>query len=158
MSHLIGAAQPQFILSEGDLRLNRMDFRPAGALFADVWAIAPASFVSPWWPAVNGFLGDPGTDFGMLAAKMWGEYDQAAGASSSYGFSGVTRDAAGSPVGGVTVKCFRSADDFKTCEVTSDAQGNFSVSTPYYPDTHYLVAYKSGSPDIAGTTPRMTPA
>jgi len=35
----------------------------------------------------------------------------------------------------------------------SDPSGNFLVSTAYYPDTHYIVAHKTGSPDIDGVTP-----
>ena len=36
--------------------------------------------------------------------------------------------------------------------VVSDPLGNFLVTTPYYPDQHYLVFYLTGSPDIFATT------
>lgn len=151
MSGFIGAAQPSFVAGLQDLRLNRMDFQPE-RVFADIWAIAVGSFETPWWPKGGGFIGDAGADVGMLEASWWGEFDQQAGASSSYGFAGITRDAYGSPLGGCTVKLFRTDTDALVITVTSDVNGAFLLPTPYYPTQHYIVCSKIGSPDVAGAS------
>ena len=64
---------------------------------------------------------------------------------------GVTKDSAGAPLGSVTVQLFRTSDDTFQTEVVSTAAGNYVL----YPDVagpFYIVAYKAGSPDVAGTT------
>lgn len=151
MSGFIGAAQPIQIQSLEDLRLNRMDFQPE-RVFADVYAVAPTSFENPYWCRGGGFIGGQGADVGILEASWWGEYDQVAGAASRYGFVGVTRDVYGSPVGLCTVKLFRTSDDLLLDTTVSDPSGNFLLNTAYYPDAHYIVAHKTGSPDVDGVT------
>jgi hypothetical protein len=67
--------------------------------------------------------------------------------------SGVTRDSAGAALGGCVVDLFRTASDERVQTVTSDGSGNYAFlpvnngNGPYY-----IVAYKAGSPDQAGTT------
>lgn len=151
MSGFIGAAQPRISHGEQDLRLNRMDFLPE-RLFADVYAVATSTFETPWWPRGGGFIGDGASDVGLLEAVWWGEYDQAAGAASRYGFVGVTRDQYGSPIGACVVKLYRTSDDALLDTATSDPSGNFLLNTAFYPDFHYIVAHKSGSPDVDGVT------
>lgn len=68
-----------------------------------------------------------------------------------YGLSGVTRDAAGSPLGTCIVQEFRTADDSYVHQTTSDASGNYAIPASNLLQ-HFLVAYKPGSPDVAGTT------
>ena len=83
---------------------------------------------------------------------LWEQYELVSGSVSRFGYRGITRDANNSPVGGVTVKCFRTADDSKTADdVVSDIGGNFVISTPHY-EAHYLVMRKSGAPEISGVT------
>lgn len=151
MSGFVAATSGVQMIGLQDLRLNRMDFQPE-RIFADVWAIATASFETPWWPKGGGFIGDGGVDVGLLEAAWWGEYDQAAGAASRFGFVGVTRDANGTPVASCVVKLFRTADDLLLDTTTSDVSGNFLLNTAYYPDTHYIYSHKSGSPDVDGVT------
>lgn len=151
MSGFIGGALHTNHIGRHDERVNRMDFQQQ-ALFADVWCTAPASFESPWWPKGGGFIGDGGTDVGLLEASWWGEYDQAAGAASRFGFVGVTRDSFGSALGGCTVLLFRTADSLLIDSTTSDASGNFLLNTAYYPDAHFLVVRKTGSPNVSGAT------
>jgi len=125
------------------------------ALFREcVSAIAPPSFANEWWPGGGNLLGDQGTDVGCCyRAVQWGFYDPAAGAASRFGVTGVTRDQYGSILGGVTVKLFRTSDDLKLDQTVSDATtGVYLCNTPYYPDTNYLVFYKSGVPDVFGTS------
>jgi len=151
MSNFLNTPNAPYTVGWEDLRLNRMDFI-AERLFVDVYAIAVAPFRDAWWPRGGGFLGDSAVDFGLLEATWWGDIDQAAGASSRFGFTGVTRDALGSAVGTVTVKLFRTTDDALLDTQVSDPNGHFLLNTPYYPDYHYIVAHKSGSPDIDGVT------
>jgi hypothetical protein len=65
--------------------------------------------------------------------------------------TGVTRDSAGNPLGTCVVDCFRTADNYYLSTTTSDSSGNFSIvalgTGPFY-----LVAYKAGTTDVAGTT------
>jgi hypothetical protein len=67
--------------------------------------------------------------------------------------SGTTKDATGAVLGNCTVDWFNTADDLKLDTTTSDANGLFEFRTAGQPpNAYYLVAYKAGSPDVAGTT------
>jgi len=149
MSCFIAAALPQNILMDTDERINRQDFMPL-RMFADTWALAVASFETDWWPRGGNLLGDSAP---AIEAAWWGEFDQAAGAGSRFGFVGVTRDVNGSPVGSCSVKLYRTSNDILLDAIISDPNGNFLLNTAYYPDAHYIVAHKTGSPDIDGVTP-----
>lgn len=123
----------------------------------DLWYGVP-TFRTPWWPSSQGgaFLGDGGANISMFSDKLtrwddfWGNHP--GGCNGRLSFVGVTRDQFGSPTGGVTVKLFRTSTDQLVSTVLSDASGNYTITTPYYPDGHYLVCYKTASPDIFGTT------
>lgn len=66
---------------------------------------------------------------------------------------GTTKDANGVALGSCVVDWFRTSDDVKLDTVTSDANGLFEFRTAGQPpNAYYLVAYKAGSPDVAGTT------
>jgi hypothetical protein len=82
------------------------------------------------------------------------------GAMSAWIISGITKDSTSTPIAGVTVKAYRTAADVNNSlnadlqegpAVVSDAAGNYTVCLTNQ-DAHYLVGYKAGSPDIAGTT------
>lgn len=155
MSGFVAATSGVQRIGLEDLRLNRMDFRPSqglGLFDECIGAIAPGSFETAWWPKGGGFVGDGGIDVGLLEASWWGEYDPAAGAASRYGFVGITRDALGTPVAAVTVKLFSTSGDTLLDSTISGPDGAFLLNTPYYPDAHYMVAHKSGSPDIDGAS------
>ena len=68
--------------------------------------------------------------------------------------SGVTRDSTGAIIGGCAVELYETATDLPLMRVTSDAStGAFTFTVARFaPATHYLVAYKAGSPDVAGTS------
>lgn len=66
---------------------------------------------------------------------------------------GTCLDNSSAAVANAIVQCFRTSDDLFTGQVTANTDGTYTVPTPYpSPTQHYLVAYKAGSPDIAGTT------
>jgi hypothetical protein len=66
--------------------------------------------------------------------------------------SGVTRDSTGTILGSCSVDLMRSSDDLKFDGTTSDAAGNFTFKAAQYGTNYYIVAYKPGSPDVAGTS------
>jgi hypothetical protein len=65
--------------------------------------------------------------------------------------TGITRDSNGTPLGSVEVHVFRTSDDVEVAQVTSNALGVFSIQVQAG-IAHYIVAYKTGTPDRAGTT------
>lgn len=65
--------------------------------------------------------------------------------------TGVTRDSAGNPVGNCALDLYITHVDVIAQQGASDASGNFSFVNPGS-GPFYIVAYKAGSPDIAGTT------
>ena len=154
MSGFISATSGVQRIEADDRRLMAPRYGQIGALFADV-DIMPGTFATEWWPAraSAGLVGDLGVDVGILAGVRWGHYDIAAGASSRFGFVGVTRDQWGTAIATCTVYLFRTSDNVLVDTTTSDPSGNFLLNTAFYPDTHYIVAHKSGSPDVDGVTP-----
>lgn len=114
-----------------------------------------ASYRTPWWPCSGLLLGDMGSDVSMLHDRppRYGDVWYASGCNGRLAIVGVTRNAYGSAVGGCTVKIFRTNTDELLSTVISDPNtGEYTITTPYYPDGHYLVVYKSGTPDMFGTT------
>jgi hypothetical protein len=137
--------------SDGNARVNR-DY-----LLLNRNAYAKSSkgaedFTNGWWPNNNAFLGDPATDYGVTV-QILEEYDGLFGGEASrVGFVGTTRDQYGTPLGSCVVQLFRTSDDLFIMEITSNSDGSFLLQSWYSPDTHYIVAYKPGSPDVFGTT------
>jgi len=59
----------------------------------------------------------------------------------------------GTPVAGAIVQAFVTATDAFAGEVQGNTDGTYTLGVEQSKATpHYLVAYKVGSPDIAGTT------
>ena len=65
---------------------------------------------------------------------------------------GQCKDGSDVGVSGATVQGFLTATDTYVGETTADSLGNYELGTRYPGAQHYLVAYRTGSPDIAGTT------
>lgn len=65
--------------------------------------------------------------------------------------TGVTRDSSGNPLGNCELDLFLTDVDMLVQQQTSDASGNFSFTNPGS-GPFYIVAYKPGAPDVAGTT------
>lgn len=66
--------------------------------------------------------------------------------------SGYTRDSAGAILGSCVVDLFRTVDDLRMDTGTSDAGGYYEFRTAIPAEAYYVVAYKAGGPDVAGTT------
>lgn len=72
---------------------------------------------------------------------------------SRYLISGVTRDSGGSVLGNCVVEVFESATYLLRGATISDATGNYAIEIVGDRSlTFFAVAYKAGSPDLAGTT------
>ena len=65
---------------------------------------------------------------------------------------GVTKDSTSTPLGGVTVSLFLTSTNTLIGQTISDGSGNYDFPLFNPPGPFYLVAYKAGSPDVAGTT------
>jgi len=117
-------------------------------------------YCTQWWPrGASLMMGGDGND---ICEAVWMDKTEmieakGGGTNSRFGIAGVTRDVYGTPLGGVTCKLFRTVGDlYKDVlidETISDPQGNYLLSTPFYPDAHYVVTYKAGSPDVFGSSP-----
>lgn len=67
--------------------------------------------------------------------------------------AGISRDANGAVLGGCTVKLFATATDvLKETQISDAVTGAYQFSSILEPGTYYLVEYKAGSPDVAGTS------
>lgn len=88
------------------------------------------------------------------APDYWTFDPQPTGTSTKKLIAGYTRNAAGTPVGGVTVKAFRTTDDVLEQTVVSNNSTNVGYFEIYVSTTgnHYLVGELAGSPDTSGAT------
>lgn len=154
MSSLLGGDSGQSGIDQfraNDIRLMPEWIDTDGMMWEaihDVWALD--GFRCGWWPGAVGLDASGGE---MLSAGSFDRMEFTSGASGFYGFSGVTRDVYGTLIPGATVRLFRTSDSLLVSTVISDpVTGVFMAPTPYWPDAHFLVASKSGVPDVAGTT------
>lgn len=66
--------------------------------------------------------------------------------------TGYTNDSTGAALGNCVVTLFTSADNLPTAQVVSDAVGYYSISVDGNASLRFAVSYKTGAPDVAGTT------
>jgi hypothetical protein len=106
------------------------------------------------WTRSRMVSGDAGVSAGtelMPKTQFWWIV-RPLGAGGWSNITGITKDSTGAVLGGCTVHVYRTSDDLERDQVTSDA-GNGTYTIGVDTDaTHYCVAYKAGSPDVAGTT------
>lgn len=69
-----------------------------------------------------------------------------------YRIAGVTKDSSGVPLGNCSVHLFRTSDDVEIDMVQSDASGNYEFRSATLITSYYVLAYKQGTPDVAGTS------
>lgn len=151
MSSQIGQASLSPSIVPDDVRLWALAY---SQLEVEVYALD--GYANPYWPGGAQILGcsDAGDLFEPREADRGFEAtDQTRGHNYRFGVIGVTRDVYGSPLGGVTVKLFRTSTDELVHNTVSDPSGNYAVSTPFYGEGHYIVTYKTGAPDVFGSSP-----
>lgn len=99
--------------------------------------------------SMNVSIAVPNVRKGVLAT-LFGELDPYFPQANKV-ISGVTRDAAGSPLAGCTVRLFNALTNANEQTVVSDAGGNYAFTVDPT-QVYYVVGYIAGSPDRAGTT------
>ena len=70
----------------------------------------------------------------------------------SFSISGTTRDSAGTALGSCEVHLFETGTDIEIAQTNSDGAGAFTFVIGNNAGYFYIVAYKAGSPDVAGTS------
>lgn len=154
MSVLVGAAQqgtfPLFRYSAADRvhtadewhdtenEFQSLNFQCACGEAVQGWA-------NSWWPNRSGLVADTGISDVMgpsLSMQMLSGW--ITGANGRFGFAGIARDSAGNVLASATIRCYRTSDGLPVADpVTSDANGYFLITTPYYPDAHFLTVHKT---------------
>ena len=157
MSQFIGAAEPNAILSWKDLRLvpSYQVIRRERDHIVDRYAATeyPGGYTNAFWPGGAGLQGDSATDVAIMQAIWRGPITRFGwGAASRVGFNGVARDQYGAPLAGVTCSLFRVSDRQWIQDTVSRSGGTFTLVSWYSPDTHFIVFYKAGSPNVFGTS------
>jgi hypothetical protein len=69
----------------------------------------------------------------------------------NFTITGVTKDSTGAALGGCTLRLFNAASHVLAQTTISDASGNYSFVVDKT-QTWYVVSYKGGAPDVAGTS------
>jgi hypothetical protein len=109
------------------------------------------------WPSSRMSAGNPtvpvtvlGGDTSQAASHIW---SIAGGGKTTPVFvTGQCVDNTGAILANAVVLGFRQSDNLFVGRTTSDANGNYSLGSPYPGVSHFIVAYLAGSPDVAGTT------
>lgn len=103
-------------------------FNSAGGSWVCVNAMDTGRVVSPWEPVL-----------------------QTAGCLKPQFIYGQILDSNSNPISGATILCFVTATNVLDSTCVSDANGYYQAPC-YQSGNHYLVAYETDSPDLAGTT------
>lgn len=95
-----------------------------------------------------------GPGYGMAGNNPYEPYSRdGEGTSISRFIRGTCVDSGGTEVAGAIVQGFRTSDDAYVGQDVTRLDGTYTLATDTAAGTqHYLVAYKPGSPDVAGTT------
>jgi hypothetical protein len=115
------------------------------------------SWQTPYWPGSGGLIGENGPSGDIWQSIWFDQPDVVIGHRFTYGFIGISRDQYGSPLGGVTMKLFHTVDDVLIDKQTSDANGNYTLTTPFE-DDHYIVAQKTSAVVSGATLDNLIPA
>jgi len=110
------------------------------------WADAVLWPCSRWSGGANAFIGNG------VEMNRWAAPPEFTGGAQMRKFRGITRDSTGAVLASSVVQAFLTSSDLFLRQVTSDAGGYFELPSEYAATNHFLVAYKAGSPDVAGTT------
>lgn len=86
---------------------------------------------------------------------LWGQIGtviyRSKGVTVNYAIAGVSRDSGGAALAGCVIDLFTTGSDALRDSQVSNASGNFSFAMPGT-GPFYIVAYKAGGTDVAGTT------
>ena len=154
--YLCGRRRMRYIqgnINPGTNWASRLEAYQSGSYGFEVYNVFPTFVSIPEWPP-SVFYGDPSggidTQFVFMGAS-WGNRVRWQGGRLYYGFQGITRDAYGTPLANCIVKLFRTSTNEYIGNTLSDGNGWFQILS-IYNDAHFLVAHKSGAPDVEGAT------
>ena len=128
------------------------------------WGGRGRTAMMPWWdgnlwPRSRFCGGDPAGTAMFLTEDAsrtgcWAMIEEEGGTQSMLAIKGFCYASDGTtPISGVTVQIFVTATDTFLRDCVSAVDGAYEARTQMPAGTqHYLVAYKAGSPDVAGTT------
>lgn len=71
--------------------------------------------------------------------------------TASFFITGTTKDSSGVALASCLLDLYRTSDDASMSRTISDGSGAYSFSVGQG-QRYYIVAYKAGGPDVAGTT------
>lgn len=150
---------PSFASTQNPSGRGAVNSGPRGGRFNNVEDVATQSVLMRAGSRTGPSSGGPPTRDSNSGAKWTGPNPSGPFFNSardkfrgSFSITGVTRDSAGAALGSCVVDLFQTGGDIFIATTTSDGSGNFTLATPNNAGTFYLVAYKPGSPDVAGTT------
>ena len=69
-----------------------------------------------------------------------------------FAISGITKSSAGAVLGNCSLELFETATNRFMEAAVSNGDGVYFFKSPLRTKNYYVVAYKAGSPDVAGTT------
>lgn len=118
-------------------------------------SFAPTSF-RPYAKSVWGGCADfrgaqsawPALPKGVVGSVV---YRSPVGGYANWQIVGVTRNSSGVALASCVIDLFETGSDLVKARTVSGVDGSFTISNPGT-GPFYLVAYKAGSPDVAGTT------
>ena len=104
--------------------------------------------------ATTGMMSSPsvksGPNYGMPRKPEFNSQRQSF--KGSFSINGITRNSADAPLGNCETHLFQTESDIQLDEGVSDGAGNYSFTKGSNSGNVYIVAYKPGSPDVAGTS------
>lgn len=107
------------------------------------------------WPRPRFMGGEMSMGILAMDAGSSGAYEPATqtfGSPSMKRLTGTTRNSAGDPLANAIVAIYLTTGDVWLRDCTSDLAGYYEAFSEYSGQNHYLLAYKAGAPDVAGTT------
>lgn len=115
-----------------------------------------------WWPRGNAIIGGEGggldtCDF-LSKPPEWGDMWIKSGANGRFAWVGITRDQYGSPLGGCTVRMYRTSTEEQVCKVTSDPNTGLYYATSPYNDAHFIVVHNPAGTLGGATSTTLLPA
>lgn len=107
---------------------------------------------SRWAPIpVGNAQGSPSDSLSLLYTTWWWSH-RTGGATERTQMFGQTLNQSSAIVANATVTMYDQTLGVQVDQQTSDPGGNYLVGSPYGAGRSFVVAYKPGSPDIAGTS------
>ena len=143
------------------IQIDRSIMRPVDAVGGSGWGAANGrtAAVRPWEPGMlwtrSRMIGNSGggEPLAVPVADWWETMPEEGGTQSMPAIRGFALDSVGDPIEGATIQGFVTATDLHVGrETTSKVDGSYELRTTYVGQQHYVVAYKTGSPTVAGTT------